>query len=84
MIARLAVLYLLVGLLACAAPWFDQAFAFGLSGLLRSTFAMLLSLPWSLLVPYVPDGQVILVTLLCVMGILINYGALRWLAARAA
>ncbi|GGD48367.1 hypothetical protein [Croceicoccus pelagius] len=44
---------------------------------------MLLSLPWSLLVPYVPDGQVILVTVLCVMGILINYGALRWLAARA-
>lgn len=83
MIARLAVLYLLVGLLACAAPWFDQTFAFGLSGLLRSTLAMLLSLPWSLLAPYVPESQVTLVTLLCVMGILINYGALRWLAARA-
>ncbi|WP_144096123.1 hypothetical protein [Croceicoccus sediminis] len=83
MIARIAVLYLVVGLLACAAPWFDQAFAFGLSGLLRSTLAMLLSLPWSLLAPYVPESQVTLVTLLCVMGILINYGALRWLAARA-
>lgn len=83
MITRLAVLYLIVGLLACAAPWLDQALALGLSEFLRSTLAMLLSLPWSLLVPYVPDGQGIIVTLLCVMGILINYGALRWLAARA-
>lgn len=83
MIGKFAYVYLVLGLAACAAPWLGWTTTPGYADPAKNAIGSIFALPWSLLSGQVPDGDAKVFTLLLAMGVLINFGALRWIASRA-
>jgi len=82
MIGRIATAYLFVGLVACTVPLLGVPFPFAYDRVLQD-LSWYMALPFSLLVPMAVDANPKLATIVCILGLLINFGILRWIAARA-
>ena len=82
-VRALAFVYLALGLLATLLVpaslhgWFGMA-----SDPLSAVVMYLLALPWILLLTFAPDGSTHLAVAVGLIGVLINFGLLMWLAQR--